>query len=192
METSELKLLQSELEDYYFVTVMRDPAQRLLSGYLNKINRYCKRFARPIYLWGKLRQFLSGPNAWGDINCCNRYMRQLVSFERFVAGLERHGTDWDRHFSPQTALAETSLINYQEVIYLEVLDSALTDLLAKRGLEPEVLDRLHNLPRFNSTKRDTVQAPLTDSLLKRITALYKADYEFLDRWQIGSKPDFSN
>ena len=185
MSASDIKRLQEEFRDFYFVTVMRDPAQRLLSGYLNKINRYCKRFALPIYLWGRLRQLFSNPSLWGDINCCNRYMRQFLSFEAFVAGLERHGIGWDSHFALQTEASAAGLINFQEVIHLEALDSALADLLARRGVERKILEPLKDMPHLNVTDDDDRQSLLTDSMKKRIASLYKRDYDFLRRFHNG-------
>jgi len=192
MEPAEIKRLQAEFEDYYFVVVMRDPAKRLLSGYLNKINRYCKKFALPIYVWGRLRQFLANPSSWGDINCCNRYMRQHVSFESFVASLEQHGISWDRHFELQTIVAATETINYQEIIHLEVLDSALADLLARRGIDRGALDSLKDMGRFNATDSDNRQSLLTDSIQRRIASLYKNDYDFLRRFQNGRDSENPN
>ncbi len=181
MRIEEVKHLQKEFGDYYFATVMRDPAQRLVSGYFNKINRYCKRFARPIYFWGKLRQFLQGPSSWGDINCGNYYMRQFVRFEDFLAGLEQHGTGWDKHFAPQSILAGTKKINYQDLIRLEKLDTSLTDLLAMRGIDSMSLEKLRALQRFNVTEDTNRKTLLTNSILKRIEDLYQIDYCLLQR-----------
>lgn len=180
MALSELNKLQSELTDYRFVTVMRDPAERLLSGYFNKINRYCKRYARLTYLWGKLRQFFAGPTAWGDINYGNRFMRARVSFDRFVAGLERHGIAWDNHFALQTHLAGTQFVAYQEIVALESLDTSLRDLLVQRGMDAKLLAPLSELPRFNATgSENDRQLLLNGSLRARIEDLYRKDYEFL-------------
>ncbi|MGD9916812.1 MAG: sulfotransferase family 2 domain-containing protein [Paenirhodobacter sp.] len=181
IEREALAQLRSDLPDYRFVTVMRDPAQRFLSGYFSKINRFCKRFAKPVYYWGKLCQAFEGPKAWGDVNRGNAHMLRHVSFERFVAGFEEHGTEWDSHFALQSRMIGLAEIGYDRVIPLETLDADLPRILAELGVAPEVLARLTEMPRMNRTAKDGDgrQALLTPEMRARIAALYREDYDSL-------------
>jgi hypothetical protein len=183
LDAEEILKLRELYPDYLFVTVMRDPAERLVSGYFSKINRFCKKFARPLYAWGKLRQLLAGPTAWGDVNVGNRYMRKFISFDEFVAALEFYGTDWDAHFALQSKLNGIAQVNYDQVIRLESLDTDLLVLLKERGLPAETLSRLQSIPRLNKTgsSEKEGQSLLTSQLQKRIAAIYRQDYEHLER-----------
>lgn len=113
--------LRTEHPDYMFVAIQRDPVKRLLSGYRNKTNRYCKRYMRMVYAYSKLRQFVKGPPDWGNINVGNSYMRKFLSLEQFVAGLERHGTNWDSHFATQESCIGTRQVAYDRFLRLEHL-----------------------------------------------------------------------
>lgn len=179
--TREVIQMRAELQDYEFVLVVRDPVQRLVSGYRNKTNRYCKRFLKPAYYYGKLRQFMKGPPEWSDINCGNSYMRRFISLEEFVGGLEEHGTEWDNHFAQQTGLAGVDQINYEHVIRLEELDARLPEILAGRGLSGEALSRVSTTKRFNSTSgAGKPGASIPQELVARIKALYEEDCVYLE------------
>lgn len=178
---TELAQMQESDPAYRFLTVLRDPTQRFVSGYFSKINRCAKRFARRAYLWGKLRQALSGPGAWPHIEQANRQIRKLIPFEQFVSGMERHGTEWDSHFRPQGQIIGRELIRYDRVLMLETLDEALIPALQGLGLGSAQLMALESLPRKNPTK--TPQAKrghlLTPDLQSRIARLYQDDLRFL-------------
>ena len=182
---TELAQMQQNDPTYRFMTVLRDPTQRFVSGYFSKINRYAKRFARGAYLWGKLRQALSGPGAWPHIEQANRHIRKLIPFEQFVEGMERHGTEWDSHFRPQGRIVEQDLIRYDRVLMLETLDEALIPTLQDLGFGTAELEVLKTLPRKNPTK--TSQATrgqlLTPDLRERIARRYQDDLRFLGQMQ---------
>lgn len=160
------------------VTVMRDPAQRFLSGYFSKINRFAKRYAKPVYLWGKLCQAFEGPRAWGDVNRGNRHMLAHISFERFLRGFEEHGTEWDSHFASQARMIGLGRLRYDRIFALERLDSELIPALAEFGVPAEALARLEALPRMNRTSRagDGREALLTPEIRARIAKLYTDDH----------------
>ncbi|MCT2540975.1 sulfotransferase family protein [Sedimentimonas flavescens] len=181
----ELAQMQQRDPGYRFLTVLRDPTERFVSGYFSKINRYAKRFARRAYLWGKLRQALSGPRAWPHIEQANRHIRKLIPFEQFVSGMERHGTEWDSHFRPQGQTVGHELIRYDRVLMLETLDAALIPTLQDLGFDTAELALLKTLPRKNPTQtpQTTRGQLLTPDLRARIARLYHDDLRFLGQMQ---------
>ena len=180
MTAKEIADVRQAHPDYTFVGVMRDPTHRLVSGYFNKINRYSKRFAKTVYIWGKLRQFCEGPPKWDDINRGNNHMRKFISIEDFVTGMERHGTEWDEHFAMQSRMTGMSDVQYEHLLRLEDLDDALPVILADCGVAPEALARLPSIPRLNAVKDSRGLADsLSEDLQTRIKALYQEDYDWL-------------
>lgn len=160
------------------LTVIRDPSQRLLSGYFDKIDRFAGRYAKLVYLWGKLCQAAEGPRAWGDVSRGNRHMLAHISFERFLRGFEEHGTEWDSHFASQARLIGLGRLRYDRIFALERLDSELIPALAGFGVPAEALARLEALPRMNRTSRagDGREALLTPEIRARIAKLYTDDH----------------
>jgi hypothetical protein len=160
------------------IGVTRDPYTRLVSGYHSKINRYTKRFARSIYILGKLGQFCEGPDAWPDGTFANRHMQRFLPFAAFVAGLERHGIGFDLHFAPQAELLDYPQHQYDHLFRLEDLQTELTPQLAAMGIEAHWLTLLSTLPRANATaaaKRHNTL--LTADLRARIARLYAVDFQ---------------
>jgi hypothetical protein len=180
MTAKEIADVREAHPDYTFVGVMRDPTQRLVSGYFNKINRFAKRFAKPVYFWGKLRQILAGPPKWDDINVGNGHMQKFISIEQFVSGMEEHGTEWDNHFALQSRMTGMKDVRYEHVLLLEDLNRVLPDILADCGVDAQDLARLPGVPRLNAVKgsRDFAST-LGPDLQARIKALYQEDYDWL-------------
>ncbi|MCE5973270.1 sulfotransferase family protein [Sinirhodobacter sp. WL0062] len=182
---TELTQMQKSDPGYRFMTVLRDPTQRFVSGYFSKINRYAKRFARHAYLWGKLRQALSGLGAWPHIEQANRHIRKLIPFEQFVAGMERHGSEWNSHLSLQGRIIGEDLIRYDRVLMLETLDEALMPTLREMGFGTAQLAALETLPRKNPTLTPPAARGqlVTPDLQARIARLYQGDLRLLGQMQ---------
>lgn len=186
-DTDDVVQMRQDLQDYEFMLVFRDPVQRLTSAYRNKTNRYCKRFLKSAYYYGKLRQFMKGPPEWSDINCGNSYMRRFISLEEFVAGLEEHGVEWDNHYAQQTGLAAVDKITYDHIVRLEDLDASLPGILADRGLSEEALARVSSTQRFNSTSSaGSSKSAIPEELNARIKALYQDDVSYFDALDSGA------
>ena len=184
LSVEEIANLQAQSPDDAFVAIMRDPTLRLVSGYFNKMNRYCKRFNKPVYTLGKFRQFLAGPRYWDDINCGNKHMRKRVPIEDFVATFEQNGTDWDGHFASQSLMNGIGKISYDRVILLNELDDALPRLLAERGVSADALAELPTLPRLNSVSGSGAFAnALSPGLKARIADLYKEDCANIEKYR---------
>jgi len=177
----EIEEMRRDLTDYKFAVVMRDPVHRLVSGYINKTNRYCKRYSKTTYVYGKLRQLLRGPAKWSDINCGNEYMRRSLSLENFVSGLERHGTEWDSHFAGQSQVVGLDMVNYDRLLRLDELDHALPRLLDDCGVEAETMSRLATLPRLNRAPGSAdLAGSISPDLVARIKQLYLSDFQYFN------------
>ena len=175
--------LRDDHPDYTFVVVMRDPIRRLVSGYLNKINRYCKLFSKQLYWWGKFRQFLEGPRSWGDVNRGNSYMRQFITSEDFVNRLQKTGTEWDKHFGIQSRMNGIKMIRYDRVLLLRELDQELPGVLADCGVPSEDITRLKWLPRHNPAKGSKELAQSSSpEMLALIKSLYQEDFDSLKEY----------
>jgi len=170
MATKGLSIIDGTLADliaaraanpgFRLLAVVRDPTDRLISNYFNKLNRYAKRHARLAYVWGKLCQLAEGPKAWPDVTRGNRHMQRLLGFEHFLSGLGRHGTEFDIHYAAQSGLLGLQQLTYDRLFRLETLDQDLLPGLAASGMPPECLDRLTALPRMNRTREDPRQSTL--------------------------------
>jgi hypothetical protein len=160
---------------------IRCPYERIASNYYNKLNRFTLQFAQKVYYYGKFRQFLSGPRAWGDVESGNHYMRKQLSFEEMLRGLEDHGTSFDVHYAPQSELLHMEQISFDRLIRLEHLQTELLSAMEACGIEPEALRRIQSLPRCNASNYDDkgIKALMTPTARKLISRLYEGDFKKL-------------
>lgn len=177
----EVRRLRDLYPDYRFLANVRDPYARAVSNYFSKINRYCKHFDRTSYLRGKVGHLLKGPKTWSDGRVANGFMQDRISFAQMLAGLQRHGVDFDAHFAQQSDLLQLDHIRYDRFLRLEALDTEFRTAMTDLGLPPDMLSRLGSIPRRNfSAYRGTEADLLTDATKAAIRALYPDDFAKLD------------
>ncbi|MFQ5624830.1 MAG: sulfotransferase family 2 domain-containing protein, partial [Paracoccaceae bacterium] len=176
----ELADILSEFKDYRVVANIRNPYHRVLSSYLDKLNRYTRAFDRPVFYYGKMRQFLEGPASWKNNHRSMHHMQSRISFEALVDGLARHGVAFDNHFNLQVELLSLGRVEYDALFHLENLQEELLAGLRKFGVGDEFIGRLSEIPRKNTSKYNKSRdAFLTPPVREKIYDIYRRDFEAL-------------
>ena len=146
--------------DYCRFTVVREPASRLLSGYLEKIGQGLKQ-STPIV------QALHATTG-RDIAPAD------VTLDEFLDVISAQDSrDQDPHWRRQADHLGLGIVNYDAVIRLEDLDASwgrIAELTSTPGLQEQFFCR-------NSTgARSLMQDYFTPALLARVAATYARDY----------------
>ncbi|WP_374684887.1 sulfotransferase family 2 domain-containing protein [Mesorhizobium sp. J428] len=97
-----VRRFKRQFEGYTWISVVRNPYDRLVSMYNYDVRRYAKHFDRKTYLFAgffKRAAFVLGRD---PRSTQRNAIRRRIGFDRFVHGLERSGTDFDIHFMRQT------------------------------------------------------------------------------------------
>lgn len=141
-------------------TVVREPASRLLSGYLEKIRQGLQQ-SEPIL--AALKEQGSGPD-----------LAQDISFAEFVEVVAAQDSrDQDPHWRRQTDQIGFGIIDYDAVIHLEDLDTSwdhVAKLTGVPGLQEQFYCR-------NSTKAGSkITDFFTPGILANVTRAYASDY----------------
>ncbi|MBC2834810.1 sulfotransferase family 2 domain-containing protein [Paragemmobacter straminiformis] len=136
---------------WHLLCNVRSPYERALSNWFSKLNRYAKRFDRPSYRYGKLRQVLGGPMAWPHIERANVHMQKRISFAAMLAGLARNGVGFDSHFEQQSVLLALDKVTYDRMIRLETMGSDLPQAFEALGVPQAMTGRLAAIPHRNRT-----------------------------------------
>ena len=174
----ELPRLRGELNNYLWFTVVRDPHERIVSNYADKLNRFSRRFRHPLYVRAKLVQFARGPKAWQDSNSVDDVYQSHIGFSEFVETLMEEGIDWDPHYRLQISFVQQDKVQYDAVLRLEHLQSSLVDFLETRGMPPQVVDCARAMRKLNSGSRSGPDLyPLDDR--PKVAELYRPDFEAL-------------
>jgi hypothetical protein len=156
---------------------IRNPYDRVLSNYYNKLNRYAKAHARGAFLYGKMRQLLEGPRAWPLVARGNAHMQARIGFEAMLNGLARHGVDFDAHYARQCDLLALDHQAFDRLFRLETLDQEFRGAMEAYGLPADMLDRVKAMPRNNkSAYGGREDALLTPAAKTTIAGLYAEDF----------------
>ncbi|WP_198008069.1 sulfotransferase family 2 domain-containing protein [Rhodobacter ferrooxidans] len=170
----------AEFPEHKLLANIRNPADRVLSNYYNKLNRYTKQYAFGIYAYGKLRQFMEGPKSWRRVARGNAYMQRHLSFQALLDGLEQHGPGFDAHYALQSELLALDKLHYAHLFRLENLDADFRDAMAGFGLPSQMLDRVKAVPRNNpSAYGGRADALMTPQARASIARIYAADFAAL-------------
>jgi len=177
LQASALPTFRAENSSAFWFSVVRHPYARAISNYHNKLSRYARRFEPSIYWRGKLRQILEGPGAWGTHTHGIRHMQRSLNFEQFVAGLERHGIDFDIHFRLQSRQLHVDRIEYDEVFKLVDYEPGMRSVLEAVGVaDPDRL--LGTTGHLNATPyADAKGSLLTPPAAAALQRMYAADFD---------------
>lgn len=169
-----LEQLRARHHDYTWFAATREPVARLISGYRNKLHRFARRFDRRAYWGGQLGKLMEGRRAWGDSRYTALHVARRIRLADLVAGLERHGLDFDAHFEPQSSLICIDSVHYHRLLRQEHLEADLRALCAEIGQAYPFPD---GLPRLNASSLPG-RADITPSpeCVRRIRNLYAEDY----------------
>ncbi|WP_085465749.1 sulfotransferase family 2 domain-containing protein [Mesorhizobium australicum] len=175
-----VRRFRHQFDDYTWISVIRNPYDRLVSMYNYDVRRYAKYFDRRTYLYAglfKRAAFVLGRDPRTTQR--NAILRR-IGFDRFVRGLEKSGTDFDIHFMRQTDIMFYDLLSYDRLIDVDRLSTDLPPLLRKLGVQEELVERLTPFPRSNPSRPSDARYDETT----RATAyrLYQPDFAALTPW----------
>ena len=163
---------------YTVFSVIRDPFDRTLSNYHNKLNRFARRFAPSVYWGGYLGPVFNGrsPLVFAERI---RWMQRTISFDQFVEVLGEQGIAWDSHFDLQVRLLGGDRISYDHLLPLESLASGLQGLLAGRGSAAVLASLTNDLGRLNASGSRPSDAAWTARTRSLVAKMYDTDFQRL-------------
>lgn len=165
-------------DGYRTCSVIRDPFDRTVSNYHNKLNRFARRFAPALYAASYVGPVVSPPYRITSVARI-RWLQRHISFESFVERLGSAGVAWDVHFRPQVQLLALDELRYDRLIPMETLLDGLRELLAGRDSTGRVHDALGHLGRWNSSSGLRDGDPWTPRTRDIVGSLYAADLRLL-------------
>ncbi|MFM7244887.1 MAG: sulfotransferase family 2 domain-containing protein [Planctomycetaceae bacterium] len=187
LEGDEIAAVARRLAAYTWFSVTRDPFARVESNYRNKLNRYARRFHPLAYLASYATPVRLGTSveAWqaARINT----MQKVISFEQFVHGLARHGTEWDPHFAPQVRVLELDRVRFDRLIDMEQLAAGLESLFRSIGRLASVRGSLEALRHDNASRSADVRSLWTPQLRAVVADLYHDDFAGLEAATAGRR-----
>ena len=172
-----VRRFRHQFKDYAWISVVRNPYDRLVSMYNYDVRRYAKHFDLKAYLYAGLFKRAAFVLGRDPREAQRNTIRRRIGFDKFVQGLERNGTDFDIHFMRQTDILFYDLVTYDRLIDVDRLSSDLPILLGKLGVQDDVVERLSPLPRSNPSRpSDASYDEPTRTLAYR---LYQPDFAVL-------------
>ncbi len=178
---SDIAQVTAKNPGYKVFSIIRNPYDRIYSAYFNKLNRYTGRYRPGLYWRGRLAMLKGGPKAWGRVEVGNLDSHKSVSFDDFLAELDRLGVAIDPHFDLQVRLLDFDNIHYNRLLRLEQMGGTLYPLLQEFGVPPEMLARLDAVPTANKRMDKPGAEPwLTPANKALMDKLYAEDFAKLD------------
>lgn len=165
-------------DGYHAFSVIRDPFDRTVSNYHNKLNRFARRFAPALYAASYIGPVVSRPHRVTSVARI-RWLQRHIPFESFVERLGSAGVAWDVHFRPQVQLLALDELHYDRLIPMETLLDGLRELLAGRDETGRVHDALGHLGRWNSSSGLRGGDPWTPRTRGIVGSIYAADLRLL-------------
>lgn len=130
-----LERFVSQHSSYRFFTATRNPYSRCISAYTNQLRRFAKKRSPINYLAAKMRAKTSGINFLSKTSkheFLNETLRHSISFEKFLANLERYTPSFDKHFDLQVNIAKPHIIPYFKIIDLQNLAEGLESIFGSK------------------------------------------------------------
>lgn len=145
-------------DGYHRFTVVRDPMQRLLSAWKDKVNQ--KQFSRrPAEIRDLRRAQLPLDPSFGE------FIDNFDAYREISRPARIHATRYDWHLGPDLSV-------FDSVHQLEHMDVLM-------ALFSERLGREVSMPRSNTSRQETRSSALTDGQLNRLAEITAPDYALL-------------
>lgn len=178
-EADETAALRRRYEGYVWFTVVRDPYDRVVSNYRNKLNQYARRFEPRVYMGSYVAQAFSGPACWASQAHRIGWMGRRIPFPRFVESLRRHGTGWDTHVKPQVVHLRPDQVGYDRIVHMEALAAGLLEVFAASAGRAAAEAAVARLGRLNASAAEGRADPWTPALRRIAADAYRGDFERL-------------
>ena len=176
INASELDQFRADHGDHFWFSFARNPYDRAVSNYQNKLNRYAVRFERSAYAKAKLRQIALGPKAWGSHLFGVKFLKEYIPFADFIRGLDAHGIGFDPHFRRQAQILRLGHIRYDFIGKVENFASDIRIVLAAAAGAHAL--RSDALPRENASRYEDGTTDFYTLELRRIVRrLYRRDFD---------------
>ncbi|MBM4011926.1 MAG: sulfotransferase family protein [Planctomycetes bacterium] len=164
--------------DYRIFSVIRDPFDRIVSNYHNKLNRFARRFAPALYAASYIAPAISRLRTVTSVERI-RWVQRHVPFDDFVERLGVEGVSWDVHVRPQVQLLALDAIRYERLIPMEELLPGLRQLLAAGSAGERARGALGHLGRWNASSGLREVGPWTARTRALVGSIYAADLDQL-------------
>ena len=175
----EAKEYQRQHSDYTWIAITRNPYERALSAYSNKVNRAIRYSHRRIYFLSKLKTLIGHPKKWWSAERSRETIKQHISFEDFLVSLQKIGTDVDPHLSTQFTSLGSAEIRLDKIYDLDDLSNGLKELQEIVGFTGMDLSELATGPIPNQTGAGKNQRDLLTPKAKAIIQeIYANDFKF--------------
>ena len=172
-----IRRFRHQLSDYTWISVVRNPYDRLVSMYNYDVRRYAKHFDRKAYLYAGLFKRAAFVLGRDPLEAQRNTIRRRIGFDKFVRGLEKNGTDFDILFMRQTDILFYDLVVYDRLIDVDRLSSDLPLLLKKLGVQDDIVERLFPLSPSNPSHPSG--ASYDEATLALAYRLYQPDFAVL-------------
>ncbi|KAK4312897.1 hypothetical protein Pmani_015721 [Petrolisthes manimaculis] len=178
---------QHKSSDYMKVVMVREPLERLLSAYRNRIqdqsiNSFQARHFGPIILQATRDVRYSKQSLFH----VNGTLKIVPTFHEFVQYLVEKlvPQEYDPHWKPIHLLCSLCNLNYTDIVHMETYDEDIHYVMRKTGLISEIDEGF--LQKGKHEGRGNTQALLVSfysklepSLLEQITQVYRRDFILL-------------
>jgi hypothetical protein len=183
---SEVDQLVGRFAGYRWISVVRDPYQRLVSNYWNKLNRYARRLEPKAYWLSLIAQFSASPRHWRSPTKRRESIQSRIPFERFVLQLQRSGIRWDVHYRRQADMLLLDRLSYDHLVQMESLDTQLPTAFEGLGEAVEWRPAISRIGRLNASMDQRSLELWTPVSRQAATAMYWDDFA-----PLGYTPDES-
>lgn len=166
--------------DYRRITIVRNPYDRLLSAYHNKIDRFATK-VMPQAVADLADELAAARLNYFDIPHLRRTLQRRISLDDMIGGLESNGTRFDAHFERQYNHVHPDEITYDRVFKLENLDQDLPEYLAQIQIPADVIARMRKTRRRNKSRLGLFTRPKwNDAQRQRVFEIYHKDFVAFD------------
>lgn len=176
----ELINIRNTYSDYCLSACVRNPYDRIVSGYRYRYRYRAKELAREfrpeVYRKAKLQKLFGGKNRRNDASFIANEVCRNFSFSEFLRIIERDGTSIDPHFSVQSDYLGTDRLEYDCFLKLEHLGADFSNLLKQLPLPREMQSRTVELRHRNPSVASKRHADLTPQNRKIIEKVYAGDF----------------
>jgi hypothetical protein len=172
-----LALVKELGKPYFRMLFVRNPYDRLLSAYLNKLGGVTKKGEiAPLYrpVLRQMKQYLQREGISTIKNTLN------ITFEEFVEFIFRNGVaQLDQHFWLQSDIACLDIIDYDYIGRFEQLESDANEALSKLGVKEPFPSAGETQVMQTRASEKMKQYYRAENLYEKVYEVYRPDFDLL-------------